>query len=53
MNALEALLQVRLNGTGVLGLRQDLQQLLVAEEEEARERHPLRFQVLAQALLNL
>lgn len=33
-DALEALLQVRLHAEGVLGLRQDLQQLIVRQEEE-------------------
>lgn len=33
-DALEALLQVRLHAEGVLGLRQDLQQLIIWQEEE-------------------
>ena len=53
VDVLEALAQVRLHGLRVLGLREDLQQLVVGQEVEAREADPLRLQVLAQALQHL
>jgi hypothetical protein len=42
-HAVEALLQVRLHGLGVLRLRQDLQQFLVGQEVEAGEPAALCF----------
>eukprot|EP00968_Pinguiococcus_pyrenoidosus_P027390 scaffold7375_cov268-Pinguiococcus_pyrenoidosus.AAC.40 len=52
VHALEGLAQVRLHRARLLGLRQDLQQLVVGQEEEAREVQTLDLQVVAQALLD-
>eukprot|EP00964_Phaeocystis_antarctica_P055483 scaffold32640_cov63-Phaeocystis_antarctica.AAC.1 len=52
VDALEALLQVRLHAQRVLGLREDLQQLVVGEEEEPREREPLLLEVVVEPLLD-
>ena len=49
----KALAQMRLDRPRVFGLRQDLQQLLVGEEVESRERLPLSLQVVRQPLLHL
>ncbi len=48
-DALEALLQVRLHARWVLGLREDFQQLVVGQEEEAREIQALLLQIPAQS----
>ena len=53
VDVLEAFAQVRLHGLRVLGLREDLEQLVVGQKVEARKRGALRLQVLAQALLHL
>ncbi len=50
---LKALLEVRLYVEGVLGLAQDLQQVVARQEVEARELLPLILQVVLQALLDL
>lgn len=50
---LKAFLEVWLNPGGVLGLRQDLQHLIIGQEEEAREGNPLDLQVGSQALLDV
>lgn len=50
---LEALLEVRLHEEGVLRLGQDLQQLVVGDEVEAREGGPLRLEELLQLLQDL
>ena len=52
-NVLEALPQMWLYGRRVLGLRQDLKQLIVWQEVEARERVTLSLQVVAETLLDL
>eukprot|EP00966_Prymnesium_polylepis_P002065 47252-Prymnesium_polylepis.1 len=52
-DALEALGQVRLHRERVLRLREDLEQLVVREEEEAREGEPLEVEVVVEALLDL
>ena len=52
-NVLEALPEVWLHCSGVLGLREDLQELIVREEVEARKSTPLGLQVLTQPLLDL
>ena len=52
-DVLEALPQVRLDGGRVLGLREDLEQLVVGQEVEAREGGALRLEVIAQTLLDL
>ena len=52
-NGLEALLQVRLHVGRVLGLGQDLEQLVVGEEEEAREGEALPLEIVVEALLDL
>eukprot|EP00965_Chrysotila_dentata_P002959 95741-Pleurochrysis_carterae.AAC.5 len=49
---LKALAQMRLHAQRVLGLRQDLQQLVVGEEEEAREGETLRLEVVVEPLLD-
>jgi len=49
-DSLEALAQVRLHPGWILGLRQDLQQLVVGQEEEAREEETLLFQIGVEAL---
>lgn len=41
VDSLEALLQVRLDSSRVLGLGQDRQQLIVAQEVETREQRSL------------
>ena len=52
-NSLEALLEVRLDSSGVLGLREDLQHLIVGEEEEAGKEQTLLLKVSVQALQDL
>ena len=42
-----------LHSQGVTGLGEDLKQLIVGEEVEAREEEPLGLQVVLQALLDL
>jgi len=42
-----------LNSLRVPGLREDLEQLVVGEEVEAREDEPLRLQVVLQTLVDL
>ena len=44
---------MRLDGGGVLGLGQDLQQLVIRQEVEPGEGRPLGLQVLAEPLLDL
>ena len=51
-DVLEALAEVRLHGRRVLRLRQDLEELIVGQEVESRERLALRLQILAEALLH-
>ena len=51
--ALKALLQVLLDFLWLLRFSQQLNQVLVRKEEEAREVVSLRFQVLIQVLLNI
>ena len=52
LNSLKALAQVRLHRQRVFRLREDLQELVVGEKEEAREREALRLQVVCEALLH-
>eukprot|EP00967_Tisochrysis_lutea_P005316 scaffold6363_cov25-Tisochrysis_lutea.AAC.2 len=52
VDALEALLEVWLHAQGVLGLGQDLKQLVVGQEEETREGKPLCLEVVVEALLD-
>ena len=52
VDPLEALLQVRLDTGGVLGLRQDLQHLVVGKEEKAGEEQALLLKVGSKALLD-
>ena len=44
---------MRLNSLRVASLGEDLQELIVGEEVEAREEQPLGLQVVLQTLLNL
>jgi len=53
VNTLEDLLDVLVDGSGVLGLTHDLKQIIVGQEEEAREVHTLRLQELLQLLLDV
>ncbi len=48
----KAFLEVRLDVHGVLGLSQDLQQVIAGQEVEARELLALVLQVVLQALLD-
>jgi len=48
----KAFLEVRLDVHGVLGLPQDLQQVIAGQEVEARELLALVLQVVLQALLD-
>ena len=52
-NGIEALAEVRLDGLGVPGLREDLEQLVVGEKVEPREEEPLLLQVVLETLLDL
>ena len=52
LNALKALLQVRLDSLGLLGFGQDFKQLLIGEEVEAWEERSLGLKVGIQALLD-
>ena len=52
-DGVEALAQVRLDGKGVTCLGEDLQQLVVGQEVEAREDDALRLEVRLEALLDL
>ena len=52
-NPLEALFEVRLDSGGVLGLREDLQHLIIGEEEEAGKEQTLLLEVGVQALQDL
>ena len=52
VDALEDLLQEGLHAQGVLGLGEDLQQLVVGEEVEPGEREALGLEVVVQALLD-
>ena len=52
LDTIEALGHVRLHGLHVLGLGQNLEQLVVGEEIKPRETHALRLQVLLQVLLD-
>ena len=51
-DALEALAEVGLHARRVLGLGQDLEQLVIREEEEAREREALGLEVVVEPLLD-
>ena len=53
VDAFEALAQEGLDAEGVLGLGQDLEQLVVGQEVEAREGETLGLQVVIEALLDL
>ena len=53
MNALEALVQMILHSDWVLGLGQDVQQVVIGQEKEAREEQLLRVQVLVQLFLHV
>jgi hypothetical protein len=52
-DALEALLQVRLDTQRILRLGEDLEQIVGREEEEAREVEHLRLEVVVEPLLHL
>ena len=51
-DVLEALAEVRLDSGRVLGLRQDLEEFVVGQEVEPRERAALRLQIFAQTFLH-
>ena len=53
VDALKAFSQMRLDSCWVFGLGENLQQLIIREEIESRESHPLGLQVLTQSFLNL
>lgn len=53
VDVFEDLLEVGLNGSGLLGLGEDLEQIVVGEEVEAGKFLPLLLEVLVEALLNL
>ena len=53
LDVVEALVEVPLHRLRVLGLAEDLEQVVVAEEVEAREDLPLRLEVHVQRLLDL
>ena len=53
LNALEALVQMILHSDWVLGLGQDVQQVVIGQEKEAREEQLLRVQVLVQLFLHV
>ena len=44
---------MRLYSSQVLGLRENLEELVIGEKVETREGHPLCLQVLAKSLLHL
>lgn len=48
-HAFKAFLHVSVDPLGILCLTQDLQQVVVGQEEEAREEEALRLQVVVQA----
>ena len=52
-NGIKALSKVGLDSLGVAGLREDLEELIIGEEEEARKDKPLGLEVVFQTLLNL
>ena len=53
LDVVEALVEVPLHRLRVLGLAEDLEQVVVAEEVEAREDLPLRLEVHVERLLDL
>ena len=53
VDALKALLEVRLDASWVLGLGEDLEHLIVGEEKEAREGDTLDLQVCSKTLLDV
>lgn len=53
VNAFKALFKVFLNVARLLGLSQDLNQILIRQEEEAREVDSLGLKVLVQVLLDV
>ena len=53
VNALKDLAQEGLHTQWVLGLAQNLQELVIGQEVEAREGQPLGLQVVIQSLLDL
>ena len=53
VDVLKTLPQMRLHSSRVFGLREDLQQLIVRKEVEARKGRPLGLQILTESLLNL
>lgn len=52
LDPLEALIQMILNSQWVLGLAQDVQQIIIRQKEKAGERKSLRVQIIVQTLLN-
>ena len=51
-NPFEALVEVVLNSQRILGLTQNMQQVIVWKEEETRERQSLSVKVIVQTFLN-
>ena len=52
-NVFEALPVVRLNSSGIFGLRENLQQLVIREEVESWEGNPLGLQIFTETFLHL
>jgi hypothetical protein len=52
-DSLETFIDVPLHCLGILGLRQNLKQFFVGQEEKAGEAPPLGLEILGEALLNL
>ena len=50
-DALETLLQVRLHSRGILGFRENLEQFVVGQEEEAREVQPFLLEIVVEPLI--
>ena len=42
-----------MDSSGILGLREDLQKLIIGEEEEPGKGHTFRFKVVTKTLLDL
>lgn len=52
-NVLKAFSKMRLHGSGIFGLRENLQEFVIGEKVEAGKSHSLSLQVLAESFLYL
>ena len=52
-NVFKALPEVRLNSSGIFGLGENLQQLIIREEVESWEGNPLGLQIFTETFLHL